>query len=49
MQFIQTEWRILLLFNEVYVIAKTPLTNTKEDELISKLVMGKILIYLSKF
>ena len=48
MEFIQTEWRVLLSFNQVFVIAKTPLTNTVVDEIIEEALMQKIVANIEK-
>lgn len=48
MEFIQSEWRVLLSFNQVFVVVKTPLTNTVIDEVMQEALMQKIVGNIEK-
>lgn len=48
MEFVQSEWRVLLSFNQVFVVVKTPLTNTVIDEVIQEALMQKIVGNIEK-
>ena len=45
---LKSECHVLLSFNQVYVISKTPLTNTELDEVIEEMAMQKTIANIEK-